>query len=206
LLAGLRRVTELAGAFRRAGLGGAPGVQIAPKLAADRRGGGACICEQPDQGVDRYSGVEGQQRVHARFLRKVDVEERERQEQRRRQPHHRPGQTLADQVDHRDGGCAEQGGKQADIVGRVAKGCDPVVEEQVIERRMLVEVDRPLQQFRDAVVRHPHAERLVQPHPFCAKKEETQRRADQRDQDDKPRRPLFDVDFIIHWLAVSCSS
>src|SRR5512145_1342920 len=64
-----------------------PGMQIFPKLAADRPDG-AGIRKQPDQGIDRHGGIERQEGVHARFLGVANVERRKSQEYCCRQSHH----------------------------------------------------------------------------------------------------------------------
>ena len=50
-----------------------PGMQIFPKLTADRSDG-ALIRKQSDQRINRHGCIERQEGVHARFMGEADVE------------------------------------------------------------------------------------------------------------------------------------
>jgi hypothetical protein len=57
----------------------------------------------------------------------------------------------------------------------------PPVEQQVVERRMLVDRCQPVKHSGQRVLRHPDAKRLVEPETIAVALIETQATTDERD-------------------------
>ena len=184
--------------------GGTPDMQILPKLTADGPDR-IWIRKQPDQGINRYGCIERQEGVHARFLGKVDVEERKSQEHCCHQSHHHTGHAFADQINNRDCACAEEYRKQAGIVGRITIACDPVMEQEIIKGWVLVNPDDPLQHIGHTVVGQPHAERFIQPHHVFAEHKNAQTTTNQCDDENQPGREFFKFAFFVHHPSRSCN-
>ena len=173
LIAGLIPIAELCLGVWFNRPGGAPGMQILAKLTADGPDS-ACIRKQPDQGINRHGCIERQEGVHARFLGKIDVKKRKRQEHRRHQSHHHTGHAFADQINNRDCACAEEDRKQTDVIRCTPVEGYPVMEQQIIKGWVLVDPDNPLQHLRNTVAGHPYAERFIQPQPFATECKDSQ--------------------------------
>ena len=114
--------------------------------------------------VQRQRNVQRQQRVHARLLGEAHVEGGDGQNQRGQQADLViiVGQAPAQQVDDGDGQRAKQGGERPHS-GRIVTQGHPQVEQCVVKRRVLVNVDQPTEYLSHGLPAEPDAERFVEP-------------------------------------------
>ena len=152
------------------------------------------VRRRPQQRVPGQQPQEGQQRVHARFLGVVDVQRRERGQQRRGQGGHPPAAAPAEQPQsdgphQRHGQRAEEGRRKTQRPLAAAGQTQPPSRRVIVQRRLDV-IGRPARQLADALRRHLGRHRLVVPQALAVQAVDAQSKGQQQDSQQRQVVPL----------------
>ena len=172
--------------------GGPPGLPQVYELLAQRHLCGARVSEQAHHGVQGERRIEGEERVHARLLGEAHVKGRDGQKQRGQQADRRTcavrrvGQAASQEIEHGDGQRATQGGEGAHGGSTISQE-HPPVQQGVVERRVLVNVDQPGPHAAQGLPAEPDTERFVEPQRLAADLVEAQgaTQGDDRQQEER---------------------
>ena len=86
------------------------------------------------------------------------------------------------------------------VIGRIAIERNPGMEQKIIQGRVWVDPDDPLQHSGDTLVGKPHADRFIQPHAFDAEQYNPQKTTRQRDDEHEQGRRIFQFIIFVHRL------
>ena len=146
--------------------------------------------------------LQREQRVHARFLGKLDVKGRYRQDADRNCRRRPVQQTPPRDVKQRHRERREERRQRPYRPLQLAEQLDPEMQQTVVQRRMLVDADQPLPTLPQTVAGDPNAESLIQPDTLPADPVEAQ---NARRQCDRAHKDQF-VPIRLHSCYQACSA